>query len=71
LRDGRIDPASEEKSGKGRPRAIRLTNLSQTVEFFETRADKVAGQRKGFQGHVMTDEQQARYLDFADIEMQK
>jgi len=58
LRDGRIDPNEEERSissAKGRLRAVRLTNLSQTVEFFETRADKVAGKRSGFAGHVMSE----------------
>ena len=72
LRDNRLDPDLEEKiSGKSRPKAIRLTNLSQTVEFFETRADKIAGKRQGFEGHVMTDQEQERYLDNADIEAQK
>ena len=71
LRDGRIDPSLDEKSGKSRTRAMRVTNLSQTVEFFETRADKVAGQRSGFAGHVMNEHEQERYLSFADIEMQK
>jgi hypothetical protein len=28
LRDNRLDPELEEKSGKGRPKAIRLTNIS-------------------------------------------
>lgn len=55
LQDNRIDPRLEEKSGKGRAKAVRLTNLSQTVEFFETRADKVSGKRQGFDGHVMSD----------------
>ena len=53
--NNRLDSGREEKSSKGRAKAIRLTNLSQTVEFFETRADKVAGKRQGFDGHVMSD----------------
>ena len=58
LRDGRIDQIMEEnKSSKSRSKAVRLTNISQTIEFFETRAAKVAGQRNAFKGHVMSESQ--------------
>lgn len=37
------------------------------MEFSECRADKVAGKKPHFRPYIMSDMQQARYLDFKDI----
>lgn len=51
LRDERSKASTSRKTGK----ANRLTSLSQTVEFKETRAAKVSGMRPPFEGRVFTD----------------
>lgn len=61
----------EERSRASRQtasKAKKLTTVSQTVEFTETRAAKVSHQRAPFEPYVMTAGQQERYLTFKDTE---
>lgn len=51
--------------------AAKTINISQTLEFVETRAAKVTSQRAPFEGRVMTDQQQENYLRFKDDNMRE
>ena len=51
--------------------AAKTINISQTLEFAETRAAKVASQRAPFEGFVMTDQQQENYLRFKEDNMRE
>ena len=43
-----------------------MVQVSQTLEFVETRAAKLTGQRAPFEGRVMTEQQQEHYKLFKD-----
>ena len=47
-----------------------MVTCSQTVEFVETRAAKVTGQRAPFEGRVMTESQQETYFLHRDDAIQ-
>ena len=51
--------------------AAKTINISQTLEFVETRAAKVTSQRAPFEGRVMTDQQQENYLRFKEDNMRE
>ena len=51
--------------------AAKTINISQTLEFVETRAAKVSSQRAPFEGFVMTDQQQENYLRFKEDNMRE
>ena len=51
--------------------AAKTINISQTLEFVETRAAKVTSQRAPFEGRVMTDQQQEDYLRFKEDNMRE
>ena len=61
--------ANRSRSSRKTAKATRMVNVSQTVEFVETRAAKVTGQRAPFEGRVMTDSQQETYLTFRTQEI--
>ena len=48
-----------------------MINVSQTIEFVETRAAKVSGQRAPFEPRVMTDSQQEHYFAFKSQEIRE
>ena len=56
--------ANRSRSSRKTAKATRMVHVSQTVEFVETRAAKVTGQRAPFEGRVFTDSQQETYLTF-------
>ena len=68
--DRRQDERSKASSRKTGGRANRLTTVSQTVEFVETRAAKVSGMRPAFKGRVLTDQQQENYFENRAIDAQ-
>ena len=49
------------RSNRGTAKAKRMVDVSQTVEFVETRSAKVTGQRAAFEGRVLSDYQQEMY----------
>ena len=51
--------------------ASKTINVSQTLEFVDTRAAKVTSQRAPFEGRVMTDQQQEEYLRFKEEYMRE
>lgn len=59
-----VAASSSRKSG----RASRLTTVSQTVVFEETRAAKVSGMKPPFEGNVLTEYQQEKYFENRDYE---
>ena len=53
--------STHTRSQRTTAKAVRTVNVSQTVEFVETRAAKVTGQRAAFEGRVLSDAQQELY----------
>lgn len=53
---------ARSRTQRGTAKAVRTVHVSQTVEFVETRAAKVSGQRAAFEGRVFSDSQQEMYL---------
>lgn len=47
-----------------RSKGERIITLSQTIEFVETRAQKLSGAQKTFKGKVLSDAQQEKLLNF-------
>ena len=60
----RRDAKSNSRASRNTEKAKRLVTVSQTMEFVETRAAKVTGQRAPFEGQVMTESQQENYLEY-------
>lgn len=63
--------AKSNRTSRKTDRAKRLVTVSQTIEFVETRAAKVTGQRAPFEGRVMTEAQQENYLEHRSEEVKE